>query len=210
MTAGSIFGFDSNPKWGEDLAEWHLSLNEEDRGARAALRKCRSPLEVVFVPAYHTLFHKLADRGKAACQEGTIHWNWNDLENRLHKCLPAIAGLLALIGKTPGSPDKDADRARTTAQYMALAGGDDGGPRVSDLRFRRLLRYREVEKLYPALRRVIRLLKITNASQSDTVELYGRPNSVLYTVANDLLWWSDERRKQWAYEYYRFARTDTQ
>ncbi|MDI6782176.1 MAG: type I-E CRISPR-associated protein Cse2/CasB, partial [bacterium] len=44
------------------LYEWWNGL-EHNRGERAALRRAKSPAEVVFSPAYHQLLHQLQQKG---------------------------------------------------------------------------------------------------------------------------------------------------
>jgi len=61
---------------------------------------------------------------------------------------------------------------------------------VSDLRFRRLLKCRTPDELYPALRRVVGLLKNHNL-RADVMSL-----------AQSVFYWGENMRKEWAYEYY--------
>ncbi len=92
--------------------------------------------------------------------------------------LALVAGLVARVkSNLPGD---------TLAEQMA-GGKSDGSARVSGLRFRRLLKVKKREDLFTAMGRVIALLG-------------GAVN--LQSLANNLYYWNDRTRKQWAFEYY--------
>lgn len=123
-----IFAKDSEA--GRALLSWWESL-QDDRGARAELRRCKSPDEVAITASFQRLCQTL--RPAFSNEHG-----W---EGRL----AAIAGLAAQVRKnTPG---------RSFAVQMT----EGNPPAVSELRFRRLLQ-RERADLYPALIRVLRML----------------------------------------------------
>lgn len=191
--------FHPGSDWGKVLGKWHVSLGD-NRGDRAALRKCASPVDVVFVPAYHTLYQDIAGIGKAAVETGKTTWTWPGLERRLRERLPVIAGLVALVNTEerrakedepvagPGEDRADEAVTRTNLpKQMGTERPSGGGAVVSGLRFRRLLKCQTPEELYPMLRRVIRLLN----NRAD-----------LYSLASDILYWGEEVRKQWAYDYW--------
>lgn len=170
--------FDPESPTGRCVHEFHKSLND-DRAARAVLRRANSLTEVVFVPAYHRFLHDFADAYAAQCGEaGQV---WGDMR-RLR--LAAIAGLLSHV-RTEERLTK-AFR-QTVAAQMARSKRETDAPVVSDLRFRRLLQADDVESLYPMLRRVLALMD-------------GRIDP--YLLADDLWHWGDRRRRQWAYDYY--------
>ncbi|MCD6467810.1 MAG: type I-E CRISPR-associated protein Cse2/CasB [Thermoplasmata archaeon] len=143
------------------LLGWWRGL-ENNRGDRAALRRCRSLTEVVFVPSYHRLRQELLRLGYVVNSDG----------------LAIVVGLAARI--------KENNNQYTTANQMALhvAGGS---ARVSDLRFRRLLKIQDKDKLYPAMIRIVALL---NSSLN------------LVSLAGSVYWWNDLTRKNWAFDYY--------
>jgi len=116
---------------GEILTEFWQGL-EEDKGARAQLRRCKTPEEVVMVPAFHRLCRRVRPLMKGE-REG---WEMR---------MAAIAGLLAHVRKL--------ESRKTLAEQMAM--GDS--PAVSELRFRRLLQ-RDRRELYGALIRMLGLL----------------------------------------------------
>lgn len=145
----------------DSLLHWWQEL-DQTRGDRAALRRCGTLSEVIFVPAYHRLHQALAPQGKT---------------NRL--AVAAIAGLAALVRvDEPGA---------TLARQMAQPKPGGSTPRVSGLRFRRLLKMQSHEELFPALARVIRSLD-------------GKVN--LADLAESVYWWNDRTRQRWAFEYY--------
>lgn len=119
--------FTDDPARGALLA-WWSHLCEHDLGGRAQLRRCESPAQVVFVPA----FHRLLDRLKAAGL--TV-----DVDRAA-----AVAGLAA--GVKVHSPGDMA---------LQLAGGEGGDAVVSPLRFRRLLDADRADEVYTLLRRFV-------------------------------------------------------
>ncbi|HQO57806.1 MAG TPA: type I-E CRISPR-associated protein Cse2/CasB [Candidatus Omnitrophota bacterium] len=63
--------FDPGDESGKILFEWWEELDNQ-RGDRARLRRARNPDEVVFIPVYHQLYHRLRlkDREALACVAG--------------------------------------------------------------------------------------------------------------------------------------------
>jgi CRISPR system Cascade subunit CasB len=59
--------------------------------------------------------------------------------------------------------------------------------RVSELRFRRLLEIKDRDELYPA---IIRMIKMVDSKAN------------IYGLANDLYWWNERTKKEWAYRYF--------
>jgi CRISPR system Cascade subunit CasB len=147
------------------LREWWKSL-ENNKGDRAALRRCHQTAQVLFVPAYHELCVKLRQHGRLKAEQ-----------------LPAVAGLLAHVKK---DIDKELPKQMATPK---TAGGE---PVLSELRFRRLLQCQSQEELFPALRRVVRLL-------DGNVNLYSLAESVYWWGHAD---WGERVRQHWAYAYY--------
>lgn len=89
--------------------------------------------------------------------------------------LAAIAGLLAHI--------KTDDVQRLSVRMSEMSGDR---PLVSELRFRDLLKIDTTDDLFVSLRRTLPLV----AYQAN-----------VYQLANDVYWWNDEIKKQWAYSY---------
>ncbi|MCU0589597.1 MAG: type I-E CRISPR-associated protein Cse2/CasB [Syntrophobacteraceae bacterium] len=119
----------------EVLTQWWRAL-EGDRGQRAALRRCGSLLEVVFVPAFHGLYGSLLSHGRVDAEK-----------------LALVAGLAAHVkAHVPVSSDG------SVAAQMAQARPGGQTALMCGLRFRRLLKIQSREELFPAMVRVIRLL----------------------------------------------------
>lgn len=132
------------------------------RGELAELRRCRDIAEVLFVPAFHQLFYRIAPAG------------WKDRPR-----VAAIAGLLAHV--------KSDIADLTVPAFLATPKAPGQGPRVSELRFRRLVAIKTREELYPALLRTIHLA-------GDSVPVTDLVQSVYY--------WNDYKRRDWTYLYY--------
>ncbi len=89
--------------------------------------------------------------------------------------LAAIAGLVVHV--------KDVDTKRLPFRMSELNGDR---PLVSELRFRNLLKMETTDDVYRGLRGVLPLIK----HQADIDQL-----------VNDVYWWNDQTRKEWAYAY---------
>jgi CRISPR system Cascade subunit CasB len=72
-----------------------------------------------------------------------------------------------------------------------MAEGDK--PKVSGLRFRRLLSIENHDELYQAMIRIIRLLD---------------NNANIYDLAKKVYWWNEKTKKRLAYDYYANANTE--
>jgi len=123
--------FKEGTEAGKVLEKWWQSL-EEARGDRALLRRCATPVEVVFCPAYHRLRRDLNRIGPI-----------ND------HGLSVIAGLAAHL--------RDLDVSKPVSAQMAIPRSLGKAP-VSDSRFRRLLKVDNRNELFNPLIRIIRLL----------------------------------------------------
>lgn len=132
MNRKKFIKFEAGSKPAEALLLWWHGL-EQNRGERAALRRCRNLTEVVFVPSFHHLLHSLSQHGKV------------DTER-----LAIVAGLGARVkGYSPGVE---------ISVQMAQAKPGGSSAVISGLRFRRLLKIQSREELFLALARVIALL----------------------------------------------------
>jgi len=149
-----------------ELIRWWDAL-DKDRGERARLRRCHSLAEVTFSPAYHRLRQALERHGRVD-DDG----------------LALVAGLTSRV--------KVSTDSSSLAEQMA-SGKSDGSARVSDLRFRRLLKVKGKQELLGAMTRVIALLGGTANIQS---------------LAQSVYFWNDRTRKDWAFEYYSKAPTE--
>jgi CRISPR system Cascade subunit CasB len=186
-----VIKFAPETKWGKALQKWHTGL-ADNRGDRAALKQCKSPTQVVFVPAFHELYQAITTIGRATVEAKAITWPWPKLERHIRERLPIIASLTALVdpSENPDSGTETGERRVSLPRQMGTVRSSGGGPMVSDLRFRRLLKCRTPDELYPALRRVVGLLKNHNL-RADVMSL-----------AQSVFYWGENMRKEWAYEYY--------
>ena len=98
-----------------------------------------------------------------------------DAANWQNDKLAAIAGLLAVV--------KAEDTQRLPVKMSELSGER---PLVSELRFRGLLKIETADDLFVSLRRTLPL--IDNKAN-------------IYQLANDVYYWGDKTRKEWAYSY---------
>ncbi|QFY41333.1 type I-E CRISPR-associated protein Cse2/CasB [Candidatus Methylospira mobilis] len=101
-------------------------------------------------------------------------WPENASERQRDK-LAAIAGLLAHV--------KTEDTQRLPIKMSELAGDR---PLVSELRFRDLLKVETTDELFDSLRRVLPLID---------------KKANIYLLANDVYFWGDKIKKDWAYSY---------
>jgi CRISPR system Cascade subunit CasB len=125
--------FKSDNPAGQELARWHRAL-ADNRGDRAALRRCGTLVEVAFVPAFHQLSRALRAAADAPVNPDR---------------LLAVAGLVAII-KQP--------IANSLPRQMATPNAGGTSPVVSGLRFRRLLQCQTQDELFTTMRRILRLL----------------------------------------------------
>jgi CRISPR system Cascade subunit CasB len=139
--ANSESGFSRDNGPGCILLEWWQPPADGkpggiSNGDRAALKRCATTTDVVFVPAYQTLFRRLAPL--LGC----------DRDSYQAEKLARISGLLAHV--RVDVPDTK------LPEQMAIPDGNK--PTVSELRFQRLIRQEDNEQLYRDFIRVIQLL----------------------------------------------------
>lgn len=168
--------------WWRELVAPPASGQPSHRGELAELRRAKNLEEVLFVPSYHRLFYRLSAHGWA---------------HRLN--IAAIAGLLAHVKGDTGAaeqraPDSEPEAhqvqsksGRSFAGFLATPVKAGLGPRVSELRFQRLVAIQELQELYPNLLRIIHLA-------GDRVPVRDLIESVNY--------WNDGRRRDWTFHYY--------
>ena len=171
--------------WWEPLVSPPEPGKPSNRGELAALRRCKNLEEVLFVPAYHRLFYRVSALG------------WTHRPS-----VAAVAGLLAHVkgdstksaaaapesmGSEQPATDAAPQPARTVAALLATPTRAGLGPRVSELRFQRLVAIRELKELYPNLLRTIHL-----AGGRVPVE----------DLIPSVRWWTDQQRRDWVQRYY--------
>lgn len=99
-----------------------------------------------------------------------------DIPEYSHERIAAIVGLLAHVKANDSRP----------IPLIMSAYETEARPPVSELRFLRLLDSPDIETLFTGLRRVLPLMN----DQIDVLAL-----------ANDVFFWGDSVKKQWAYDY---------
>lgn len=139
----------SDPKTRDELLNWWKSL-DISRGDRAELRRCRSPLNVAFTPAYHRIRGVMAKFGPVKEED-----------------LAIVAGVLSHVKSyNPGS---------FPVQMASTGSVDKKKSKVSGLRFRRLLKIDrdDPDKLYGSMIRIVHLL-------DDDVDIPSLANSIYW------------------------------
>ena len=132
------------------------------RGELAELKRCKSLEDILLVPRFQLLRRILQATG------------WGHLP-----ACAAMAGVLAHIKTHQEKP--------TFAAWLAQPRGEGPGPRVSELRFRRLIRIKSHDELFIDLVRVLPLA-------GDTAPVA--------TLAEDVYRWNERTRQDWTFDYY--------
>lgn len=149
------------------VTAWHEGLTDPSRrGPRAELRRAKTLEEVVFTPAFHDLRRRLS---------GTRYGSVSQLA--------LVAGIVAGVDRLDAQPVASRMAERRDPQSES--------PRVSELRFRRLLQARQHDDLFRAMRRLLGLLKEGSQVSANIGDL-----------AESLYWWNDRTRRRWALDYY--------
>jgi CRISPR system Cascade subunit CasB len=133
------------------LLAWHKRL-QDNRGARARLRRCREPAQVFLQADFYELKAKLP--------------GWPDNQA---KALAAIAGL----GASLDSHSEEASFPQQLGHPISDAGRQ---PCMSESRFRQLIKSRDWNELYQRVRRALLMLKrrANLLSLADYLLLYGK------------------------------------
>ncbi|HET8552559.1 MAG TPA: type I-E CRISPR-associated protein Cse2/CasB [Gammaproteobacteria bacterium] len=157
---------------GEALRAW-LERLDKNHGDRASIRRCRDAGAVAFQPAFVRFF--ISDlRPLFGPQAGAMR----------------LAGIFGLASHLDGNKPCVLGTGDSMARQMASSRpGQSGGPRISELRFRRLLQY-ERDDLYRPMLRIIRAL-------------HGEAN--VYDLADAVYYWGDNVRKRWAFDYFPYS-----
>lgn len=159
---------------GKALAELWGDL-KNDSGARAELKRCKEVAEVMMTPVYHRFCHRV---------KGVFADEFSGWEARLAMVVGLIAHLKYDHAATVLNASKGMERSFAALFVVPMAEGER--PRVSELRFRRLLQ-RDSSDLYPAMIRILRML-------DGGANLYGLAESVYY--------WGDRVKKDWSFAYF--------
>lgn len=150
------------------VLSWHRDLQDQP-GRRAELRRVKELEEVYFAPGFHDL--RLRLKGS----------KWGR-----HERIALIAAVVARVKHH--APAVVQGRRAGAAAQMAQPRKGSSNARVSDLRFRRLLKTREPDQLLHAIPRIIALLDGIVDVADVAKQLY--------------LWDYSSTRRRWALEYY--------
>lgn len=155
---------------------WMCDPTRGDPGARARLKRCRSALDALTIPAAVSLARRLGATAEAAGP-------W-----RLEAAL-GLARVLAHVDQDGAEP------IMRVAGWKTLPGDDRKGegdpanrPRLSEARFRRLIQTSPGEELTQMMIRLVHLV--------------GEPISVKSLADDYLAWHRDNTRYRWAFQYY--------
>ncbi len=160
--------FQKGSKTAELLEIWWDRL-QDIPGERAELRRSDNPQTIAFLPVY---FQFLTDFKK-------------DMEIDGNRNSPNLSRLQMVLGLL-SHVKKPVSHNSLGALFSGPKSGSDT-PRVSDLRFRRILRVDDVQDLYLDLIRLIRLID-------------GEAN--LNSLASTIYFWGENTKRRLAYQYY--------
>ncbi len=163
------------------VEHWWKPLHSDhgDRGARARLKRCKSVFDAFLEPETHKLIAKVHGKGYAS-----------------ETNLAVLALTLARV--------KPAEQSARFPNFATVLGRTQGGniperddrPRLSPMRFSALLKAgADKDRFAQALRRALAIL-------GDT------PFDVRRFVL-DILFFNDQSRRDWTFEYYHTRRADT-
>lgn len=152
----------------EIIRNWWRELQDEP-AARSSLRRCTSVDEVQLLPVFHRLRLALESKDAGGNRDA----------------LAAVASVLAQV-------DDDVSLSGEWSNFADLLAeqSSSGVPKVSGLRFRRLLEIDSPDERLIALGRIVR---------------HCQRQAPVASLATDLLFWGDRVRKRWAYRYYELA-----
>jgi len=158
------------------LLDWWDEL-KQNKGARAELRRCKNLAEIQMTAAYQRCFWQIV---KHFAKE---KWQSNKEQ------MAIIIGLSAHIedNDTAKKDDQENHQEHDFFGYQ-ISRGDK--PKLSELRFRRMLKIKEREKLFRFLIQIIRLL-------DKKVHLLDLLRIAFY--------WGEPARTKLAYQYYEKA-----
>ena len=148
-------------KWWDELTDEKMG---QSRAYRAQLRRASTVNEALMHPFTHVLHQRIVEETRV------------DLRHR-----PEVLGALAMIL----AHVKESSKSTPTLARLMGQGSDT--PKVSGLRFQRIIRAKSVVDLAPMLRRVLPLVDhLCN----------------VYALSGDLIYWSERTRQDWCFHYY--------
>jgi len=149
-------------QWWEEMQPDQQGGGPNRRGERAELKRCKTLEEILLVPRFQILRRKLQAAGRGY--------------------LPAAATMAGVLAHVEENQEQ-----YSFAQWLALPKAKDTGPRLSELRFRRLMRAKSHDELFIDLIRVLPLAGNT---------------APVKDLARDISRWNDYTRRQWVFDYF--------
>jgi len=159
------------------LLEWWESILLQ-KGDRAELRRCKNLEDIQKTSAYQRSYWRLIEEFRKG-------------ENKVSNEQMAIIIALAAYIDDNKTAYEDADKQKTDYFGYQISRGEK--PKLSELRFRRLLKIDDREKLFRFLIQVIRMLD----KKINLLDLLG----IAY-------FWGDKTKTELAYKYYEKANLD--
>jgi CRISPR system Cascade subunit CasB len=159
----------------EYILEWWKNL-AHNKGDSAEIRRCKSLSEIELTSAYQRFYWGFLKTFK------TDEWKASQEKTAL------FIALIVYIKEDKRSYQND--KNETAFDYFAYQISQGEKPKLSELRFRRLLKITDNEKLFRFLIQVIRLLD-RKVNLLDLIKI--------------TYYWNDETRKYLAYKYYEKA-----
>ena len=161
------------------ILEWCANLKDK-KGDRAELRRCKNLSEIQTTSAYQRCYWKLIE-----------HFSQEQMFPSKEQ-MAIVIGLAAHIEDNDNEKKSDQRDNQTHDKFgYQISRGDK--PKISELRFRRLLKIKDREKLFHFLIQVIRMLE----KKVNMLDLL----SIAY-------FWGDAVKKNLAYKYYEMAKLD--
>lgn len=212
MTAASDGSAIVEPaRLGATIRAWWLDLHPDehgrgDRGPRARLRRCETPMEALVVPTTLQLIEALSDRGERRDDRAEA------VAERIRRALDAaragrepkdgILSAAACLAACLAQAEPPQDKSDRKTDFAARLGQKSDGerpkegerPRLSRLRFARLMQTQDWTARQRELRRALKQLGETRFN----VERF----------ATDLLHWDDRVRRVWILAYHQQFRSD--
>jgi CRISPR system Cascade subunit CasB len=168
--------FEKSHPAGDFILEWWQGL-KDNKGDKAELRRCKNLQEVQISSAYQRCYrqlikHFLQEQGSPSREQMAI-----------------IIGLAVHVEDNDSERKADQSDSQATDFFGYQIGRGDK-PKLSELRFRRLLKIKDREKLYHFLVQAIRILE--------------RKINLL-DVLSIAYFWGDSAKTNLAYKYYEKA-----
>lgn len=174
--------FSSKHPVGEFLLDWHDSLRDARKADRAELKRCKTLEKIQQSSAFQRCYWQLINKFEKPPSK---------------KQLALILGIAAHVRENIAFKETDGKKIQNKFGCQLAKGSNlnkgKEKPEVSELRFRRLLRINDRERLFPYLCSLIRFLD-------------GKVN--LLALQELGFYWGDKAKTRLAYEYYEIAVLD--